>query len=322
MLKNSVPLYPISVPTPFDVGPVNMYLITEPEPVLVDTGPGLADSLEVLKKLLGERGVALERLRKIVLTHAHHDHCGMAAPLREISGAPIYASPLEGEALRMDPQLGAFYIRMMEQAGLSEEMVGRQREHIQAVRGMGEPVNEFRPIEELGALRCGPSTFRTVPTPGHTPGSISLWDAERRILIAGDTVIKKITPNPFLAPEEGAANGRFRSLQNYMDTLGRIRDLRPALIHCGHGEPVEDFNSHYEWLMTHHQNRLEAVRACLRRKPHTPQEVAVCLFPEAAREGSFLAVSEVYAHLDLLEEAGEVRRRMQGGVAIYSIETP
>ena len=229
MLKNFVPLYPISVPTPFDVGPVNMYLITEPEPVLVDTGPGLADSLEVLKKLLGERGVPLERLRKIVLTHAHQDHCGMAAPLAELSGAPIYASPLEGEALRKDSRLGAFYLRMMEEAGLSPEMVARQREHIQAVRAIGGPVDDFRPIEELGALRCGPSTFRVVPTPGHTPGSISLWDSEGRILIAGDTVIKKITPNPFLAPQEGAANGRFRALQNYLETLGRIRALQPAL---------------------------------------------------------------------------------------------
>jgi glyoxylase-like metal-dependent hydrolase (beta-lactamase superfamily II) len=318
-IHQDLPLFRITVPTPFPVGPVNLYAIREPEPVLFDTGPAMPGAVERLAKLLGECGIEAAALRKIVLTHFHIDHVGIAVPLAERSGAAIYAHPVETAQLCADHALAAFFTGIMDEAGVSDDFRRLQHWQFEQIRTMGTPLKEFRPVTELATLPCGPAVLRLLHTPGHTPGSVSFWEPERRILLAADTVIEKITPNPFLAPDPAGLHGRFPSLRAYLETLERIRGLRPAVIHGGHNRPVTDYEEHYAWSLRLHRQRQEAVRSCLRHKPHTAMEVAACLFPDEARHGSFLALSEVFAHLDLLEEQGEVRREMRGPVAIYCL---
>jgi len=320
-LHPELPLYRVTVPTPFPVGPVNLYAIREPEPVLLDTGPAMPGAVERLGHLLIECGINAHALRKIVLTHFHIDHVGIAVPLAEQSGAPIYANRVETGQLCADTAMSAFFLSIMDEAGVSDEFRRQQHAQFEQIRIMGTPLKDFRSIEELAELPCGPATLRLLYTPGHTPGSVSYWEPERRILLAADTVIDKITPNPFLAPDPHGLHGRFPSLRAYLETLERIRELRPAVIHGGHNRPVTDYEKHFEWSMRLHHKRQDAVRSCLRSKPHTAMQVAACLFPEEARHGSFLALSEVFAHLDLLEEQGELRREMRGPVAIYSLLT-
>lgn len=314
-----LPLYRLTVPTPFPVGPVNLYLITEPAPVLIDTGPGMEESLQLLEKLLKEAGTEISRLRQILLTHAHQDHCGLAVQIAEHSGARIYAHPRERYHLSYDPKLREFYRAQMEQAGVPAEIQRQIAEHFGSVQSLSEPITDFRSLQDLREVRCGPAAFRPIFTPGHTPGSMSLWEPERRILLSADTVIRHITPNPILDLDESSPNMRFRSLGAMLDTLDRIRALNPAVIHTGHGEPVVDFAEHHDRLLEHHERRRGNIRNCLESGPHTVYEMAFCLFPDAGRYNSFLAISEIYAHLDLMEEAAEVRREMRDRVAVYSL---
>src|SRR5687767_13920839 len=91
-----LPLFRLDLPTPFPVGAVNVYLITEPEPVLVDTGTSTPESRARLELLLGEAaGLAVSDLRNIVITHGHLDHYGLAQELAERSGAEIFAPPAD-----------------------------------------------------------------------------------------------------------------------------------------------------------------------------------------------------------------------------------
>src|ERR671939_2163078 len=76
-------IVPISVPTPFYVGPVNVYLIREEPLTLIDTGPKTKEALEALKDGLRKERVRVSDLKRIVLTHAHEDHCGLAKSLRD-----------------------------------------------------------------------------------------------------------------------------------------------------------------------------------------------------------------------------------------------
>src|ERR687894_2005935 len=76
-------IIPISVPTPFYVGPVNVYLIAEDPVTIIDTGPKTKEAIEALRAGLRAAGFLLSDIRRIVLTHAHEDHCGLARAVRD-----------------------------------------------------------------------------------------------------------------------------------------------------------------------------------------------------------------------------------------------
>src|ERR1700755_3218793 len=84
-------IIPISVPTPFYVGPVNVYLIAEEPLTLIDTGPKTKEAIEALREGLRQARVRVSDLKRIVLTHAHEDHCGLAKQVRdEAKDAQVY----------------------------------------------------------------------------------------------------------------------------------------------------------------------------------------------------------------------------------------
>jgi glyoxylase-like metal-dependent hydrolase (beta-lactamase superfamily II) len=317
-LDPGLPLYRLTVPTPFPVGPVNLYLITEPETVLIDTGPDVPGWLPRLEALFAECGVQLGDLRKMVLTHSHQDHCGTAPELAARTGAEIFASEVEGRHFRHDAELDVFYARLIQESGTPPPLIAKMQAMHRQIRSTGQAIAAFHPIAEVAPLACGPARFQVLPTPGHTIGSASLWDPERRILLAADTVIQDITPNPFTAPDPAQPDRRFRSLGVYLETLARIAALDPAVIYGGHGPPITDFAAYHAWALDLHRQRQDAILRCLANGARSVHDVASCLFPEAVPHGAFLALTEVFSHLDLLEEEGRVRHESREGVAIYS----
>ncbi len=122
MTRPTIPdyLHTISLPTPFPVGPVNVYL-AEGEPLtLVDAGPRYAPAREALEAALAGHGYRVADLRRIVLSHAHPDHCGLAAELARVSGAEVltHAASLPWLADDAGTHSLAFYGNVMHWAGV------------------------------------------------------------------------------------------------------------------------------------------------------------------------------------------------------------
>lgn len=318
-IHEHLPIYRITLPTPFPVGPVNLYLITEPELTLIDCGPRTSKARDLLDAELASLGVAAEQLKKIILTHSHQDHYGLAEELSRRSGAPIYASVIEHPMLRHDPDVRLFYERIMVEAGTPPEQLSRMDKLFQILEGVSEAIPNCRDIYELPHLSCGDAQMSFVHTPGHTPGSISFWEPKNRLLLGGDTVIERITPNPFSAPDAEAPHGRFRSLAAYWRTFREIEKLNTAIIHAGHNNPVTDFPAYHRWSWQLHESRQGVILKAIASGAHTPHEIATSMFPEVMLDGSFLALTEIFSHLDLLEEEGRVHSGMREGVAIYTL---
>src|SRR5437867_13426735 len=76
-------IVPIALPTPFYIGPVNVYLIKEDPVTIIDTGPKTMDAVDALRAGLRRAGLTIVDIRRIVLTHAHEDHCGLARTIRD-----------------------------------------------------------------------------------------------------------------------------------------------------------------------------------------------------------------------------------------------
>src|SRR5262245_54128 len=83
------------IPTPFPVGPINIYLVIEDPITLVDTGPKTDEAIAALREQLRNLGFKTESIKRIILTHTHEDHCGLAGMLQSESDARVYVHEWE-----------------------------------------------------------------------------------------------------------------------------------------------------------------------------------------------------------------------------------
>ena len=163
-------------------------------------------------------------------------------------------------------------------------------------------------------------SLQVIHTPGHTPGSCCLLRASNRLLIAGDTVLKNITPNPVLNSDPLDPQRRFPSLGEYLVSLARLRELAPTLIKTAHGDDVTDYEEYFFALTRHTQERQMKIVGLVPTQGITAWEVSKLIFPAVKDINRFLAVSEAVAHLDFAVAEG--RLRMERGAEADSYFLP
>lgn len=309
----NLPLHKIVVPTPFHVGPVNVYIITEPEVAMIDVGPKMPEARAAIEQGLHQLSLQLSDVKKIFITHGHPDHYGQAAELARDSGALVFASTLDSPHFQHRTHQD-FYFRMYAEAGVPQRIVEVFQEGFHFIQSLTDPITEYLAVEEGDVIPCGNMNFQILNTPGHTPGSVCFYSSERRLLMAADTVIKRITPNPILDEDPLLPDRRYPSLTHYLSSLEKLRLLKPELVCSGHGDEVDEFQPLYEKMLRHHEGRQQKILDLLDEQSKTLWELAQELFPQVSESGMFLALSEVFAHVDLLESCSRVKSVQEGEV--------
>ncbi|MFN6962521.1 MAG: MBL fold metallo-hydrolase [Pyrinomonadaceae bacterium] len=314
-------IIPLSIPTPFYVGPVNVYLIKAEPLTLIDVGPKTPEAAAALRAGLAASGVALADIGRVVLTHAHEDHCGLARSVRdEAKNAEILVHGWEtghlfGRLARDEHE------SLLKRAGVPhhvfEEMRGLYSDISLLTDSLAD--GEFELLQDEMELEFESGTLRVLHTPGHTPGSCSFVRESNRTLICGDCVLKRITPNPILSPDPIDPRRRFRSLAEYLVSLAKLRSYRPTLAYGGHGEPITDFEEIFNRYVRAIDERQRKVVSLLSPDGSTAYDVARKLFPASIDHDvhRFLAVSEAAAHLDYAEGEGKITVESREGVEVY-----
>jgi glyoxylase-like metal-dependent hydrolase (beta-lactamase superfamily II) len=312
-------IIPISVPTPFYIGPVNVYLIAEDPLTIIDTGPKTKEAVDALRSGLRAAGFRVSDIRRIVLTHAHEDHCGLAKSLRdEAKNAEVMVH--EWETGHRHSRLEYEEHRnLLERAGVPDAEIARLRRMYEGVRQYADSFgdNEHSPLWDDSDLAFESGTLRIVHTPGHTPGSCSFIREADRTVIAGDCVLKRITPNPVLSPDPVDPSKRFPSLAEYLVSLARLRSFAPTLVYGGHGEPVHDYDELFNRYIRAIQERQTQVIKLVSVDGASAWDVALKMFPGTDDVHRFLAVSEAVAHLDLAHSEGKLALELSGPMEVY-----
>ena len=294
------------IPTPFPVGPINIYLVAEDPITLIDTGPKTDESIAALISQIKQFGLRIEDIQRIILTHTHEDHCGLANWLQQISGAPVYVHEWERSNLA---ERGKTRINrnLLEKIGVTSEELNQMEQHYVQVKSYAEAVENLKTYRDEHEFEFASGALSVIHTPGHTPGSSCLWRAATRTLIAGDTVLKTITPNPVLNVDPRNNSRRFPALISYLKSITHLQTLAPTLIHTSHGDDVIDFDEYAARLRKHTAERQTKVLSLIPNDGINAQEIAYLLFPKVKDASRFLAVSETIAHLDLAVADGKLR---------------
>lgn len=307
-LRDAAPdIVQLRVPVETGIDHNNVYLVREKDGWLVfDTGTDSPAVRAIWAAVLA--GPLADGIRRIVVSHHHPDHLGLAAWLQDATGADVFVRPEEleaaGAAALRDPASETAFRDHFVRNGMPAQDVDR------FIGGFMRPFfacdipARTRSLEPGERLAAGRYAFEVLVLGGHSVAQLALHDPAAGILLSGDQMLETITPNVGLWPfgDPAPLANCFRSL----DAL-EARDIR--LVLPGHGPAHRTDGRRPEALRTHHRARLAALRGAL-RAGMTGFELSEAVFGRFLDvDNRMLALMETLAHLQWLCDAGEVVRR-------------
>jgi glyoxylase-like metal-dependent hydrolase (beta-lactamase superfamily II) len=314
-------IHRITVPTPFAVGRVNVYLIEDDPLTLVDAGPNSATSFDALTSGLAALGHSLEDIELVILTHQHIDHLGLVALVAQRSGAQVAAIDVAVpfvENYSQEAQKDDEFARsVMLRNGIPEDVVGALSAVSQAFRAWGARADVARVLHDGEEMRFRDRTLHVHHRPGHSPTDTIFHDRERRVLLAADHLLGHISSNPLITRPTDGSSERPQALVTYLRSLEATREMDVELVLPGHGEPITDHRALIDERFALHRRRAEKIHRLIAERPRSAYEIAQALWGNVAVTQAYLTLSEVLGHVDLLVDRGEVREVEVGGVIRY-----
>lgn len=320
MLRNTLHkikgVHCLTLPTPFAVGPVNVYLLEGKQLTLVDAGPKTEEAWESFNEQLQELGYNATDIEQVVITHHHPDHIGMLDFFGEV---PVYGHWRNQPWISQDDSFiehhDAYFIDFFRTMGIAEVITKRApglRAHL--VYSCSRDLNGF--LKEQDTVPGLPE-WKVIETPGHAQSHISLYREEDSVMIAGDHILKDISSNPLLEPPYPGEKERPKPLLQHRRAKEKLLQYEISLAFTGHGEEVEDVHSLVGHRLKKQEERASLIENWINENPMNPFKICKKMFPKAYKKDLVLAMSEVIGNLDYLVLSGKVQSEQEDGVFVY-----
>ncbi|MGB8844001.1 MAG: MBL fold metallo-hydrolase [Aliidongia sp.] len=308
---------------PFALDHVNLYLIEDGAGWAVfDTGLNDAPSREAWDRVLtGPLGG--KPLTRMIVSHFHPDHSGLAGWLDQRFDLPLYMSRTEylmSRFLQMDRSSEVersnveFYRRAGLDAAAIEQMLTRGHSYLKRTSGLRP---SFIRLSAGDTVTLGGRDWLVLTGGGHAPEQLMLWCKADRLFLSADQVLAKISPNVSVQPVEPEAD----PLGQYLASLSEIRNQVPdeVLVLPCHNLPFAGLHARIEQLEAHHHLRCDLIAAAA-REPLSCAAVVPIMFRRPLTDPHQLgfAMGEALAHLNYMRRMGVLTCEVDaGGTLLY-----
>ncbi|QTC90002.1 MBL fold metallo-hydrolase [Brevundimonas goettingensis] len=301
----------LRLPLPMSLDHINVYALADGDGwTLVDTGlytkASIAGWEAAFAGPLGGKPV-----KRVICTHMHPDHLGLAGWLCERFGVPLLMSRLEYVTARMlvadtgpAPPEGETFFRA---AGWDDDRIdGWRREFGRFGKGVYPMPQSYQRLSEGDDIEIGGDVWTVVVGNGHCPEHVCLWRKSDDVFLSGDQILPRISSNVSVWPTEPLQN----PLGDWMTSLTKLRALLPVglFVLPSHGEPFTGVHTRLDALTKGHHTGLTRLERAL-REPRRAIDVFSSLFARPIGDAVFgMATGESVAHLNYLEAQGRARR--------------
>src|SRR5476649_1201703 len=325
-IKNVAPgIYWLRMPLPFQLNHINLWIIEEADGwTIVDTGINTEATRALWDKIFAEK-LGGKPVTRVIGTHLHPDHIGLAGWLCERWKAPLWMTLgeyMSAQAARNDfienKDMRAAHV--MRNGVPADKVTLFHRHKGGYAKGVAPLPGSFHRMIHAHPLTIGGHRWDVIVGRGHAPEHASLWCPELNVLIAGDQVLPKISTNVGVWPNEPFAD----ALTWFLDGFSRFRRLpADALVLPSHGFPFVGLHTRLDQMVDHHDARLNEMSSAISRRSDpdikqagaTGWDMVPVLFPRHLDNNQIVfAFGETLAHLHCLETRARVKRVVVDGV--------
>lgn len=316
----------IELPTFYGMKTVNAWLFTGPEPVLVDCGEKSDASWAALQKGLAEYDLKVEDLKKVVITHAHVDHMGMAGKIVDNSDAQIWVSDYVYDwAVRL-PEMyerrKGVVDEVMTMAGQSKDSPLRKTFMgvFETFKKSWDILPEHRvtkfPID--GTIEMGGEPWDVIYAPGHCINQTCFYQKETKELISADMLLN-ITPTPVTDASLEAPYNRVKSLPQLLASYDKFAQMDIGMVYPGHYQAFDQAQVLIDFQVRRIHQRAAECLEYIQNGTHDFFDLLAKLYP-----GRFIppAFTMMIGYLDLLLEERKIEiRKVEGKAQYFAMES-
>jgi glyoxylase-like metal-dependent hydrolase (beta-lactamase superfamily II) len=282
---------------------------------IVDTGLKSPATIDAWQQAFS-RALDAAPVTRVLVTHMHPDHCGMAGWIAERFKARLWMSRLEylscrlmaADTGRSAPADGMSFYHA---AGWNEEALERYKAKFGSFGEMIYPLPaSYQRLSDGDSLRLGAHEWRVVVGSGHSPEHACLYCPDLKLLISGDQVLPRISSNVSVYPTEPEAN----PLGDWLNSLAAIKQRIPddVLVLPAHNSPFRGLHARIDELIESHRTGLARLESAL-AVPRRAVDVFGALFARPINPGVLgMATGEAVAHLNYLTSSGRANRELDG----------
>lgn len=308
-------IHRITLPTPYLVGDVHVYLVKGEKHILIDTGPNIESSVKILEAELTKAGSSIQRIDLLILTHHHPDHIGAAHLFQgtaQIAGHSKIKPWLEKDRSHFK-HIRSFFEDFYQENGMDDNFRLQIRKQHEAYLSHSAQGELHLKVEE-GKLAEMPG-WSVIETPGHAQTHISLLSEKDNLLIGGDLLISHISSNAILEAPYKEQIERPKTLLQFRESLKKCSQVKK--VYSGHGEVIEHPQQLIRQRLDQQMTKAEMILKKLGQDQKTVFDLSKLVYPEIHKQQPDLTFSEILGHLDLLEQENKIQKEKINDSILY-----